>query len=281
MSKCLYCGAEIAEDEKFCAECGQPVKEAAEQPKRKSAAAKSEPKQSRGVDSIIMLITSIALVLFAVFFVAALVFGKPGGSKASASENNLTAWDGTSTAAVADSAGPERIVIKASGSSPASSDDKDDKKDEETAAESEEETEEEAASEPKVNTYLLVEDDCTWEEAYTYCEEFGGHLVTITSEEEYEAVCEVVNGCGLTYLWVGATCDNAGVWEEWITGESFSFDKWYPGEPTGTDGDGTLENCLCMWNVNDSGWTFNDLRNDLISAVPTASGKVGFVIEFE
>ena len=36
-----------------------------------------------------------------------------------------------------------------------------------------------------------------------------------------------------------------------------------------------------MWNVQQSGWTFNDQRNDLLSVLPQVSGKVGYVIEFE
>lgn len=290
MSKCLYCSAELSEGEQFCSACGKPVEapepqEAAEAPKKaskaekaakKSTAAKSEAPQGRQVDSIIMMVTSIALALFAVFFVVSLLFGNTGGSDAADLENNLTAWDGKVTTVGADSAGPESIVIQASGSTSTT-----------TTPEASEESEEAegsgetASGEPKVNTYLLVEDDCTWEEAYEYCAEFGGHLVTITSEEEYAAVCEVIEGCGLTYLWIGATCEEDGTWSEWITGEAWGYENWYPGEPTGTDADGTQENCLCLWNVNDSGWTFNDMRNNLIGAVSSASGDVGFVIEFE
>ena len=36
-----------------------------------------------------------------------------------------------------------------------------------------------------------------------------------------------------------------------------------------------------MWNVEGSGWTFNDQRGDLIAALPSVSGAVGYVIEFE
>lgn len=41
--------------------------------------------------------------------------------------------------------------------------------------------------------YELYEDSVTWEQAKQLCEEKGGHLVTINSEEENDLVYEMIN----------------------------------------------------------------------------------------
>lgn len=75
---------------------------------------------------------------------------------------------------------------------------------------------------------------------------------------------------GLTYLWLGAKLQSdTEEWKQsgWITGEDWTFDNWYPGEPSRQDTDGTKELFLCMWkakyNEEEIGWTFNDQRNDI------------------
>ncbi|MCD8340556.1 MAG: hypothetical protein LUC87_00165 [Clostridiales bacterium] len=138
-------------------------------------------------------------------------------------------------------------------------------------------------------TYEIVAADLSWSEAYEAAMEAGGHLATITSQEEYDAVCALAEESGLKYLWLGAalTTDEM-TWGEdgcWITGEDWTFDVWYPGEPSLADTDGTQEFCLCLWNAAydgvDIGWTFNDQRDNLVEDFPSVSGKVGYVIEFD
>lgn len=136
--------------------------------------------------------------------------------------------------------------------------------------------------------YIVIPADVTWLEAKQACESMGGTLATITSREEFEKVCEQADASGLTYLWLGACLQNASdEWSEatWITGEPWSYTNWYPGEPSKQDADGTLESYLCMWHVkydgNVIGWTFNDQRNDIISVLPKAAGKIGYVCEYK
>ena len=93
---------------------------------------------------------------------------------------------------------------------------------------------------------------------------------------------EMADRSGLTYLWLGAKLQSdTEEWKQagWITGEDWTFDNWYPGEPSRQDADGTKELFLCMWkakyNEEEIGWTFNDQRNDIVGAFPKIAGKVG------
>lgn len=142
--------------------------------------------------------------------------------------------------------------------------------------------------------YEIVVADVTWWEAYQSCLEQGGHLATITSQEEYDRIAAladqtVANGQEhLTYLWIGGKLysDN-DLWgyRSWITGEDWTFECWYPGEPSYLDNDSTLEEYLCLWHAKyqgeEIGWTFNDQRNDIIAVLPNAAGKVGYICEYD
>ena len=81
----------------------------------------------------------------------------------------------------------------------------------------------------------MIAGDLSWEDAKNACEERGGYLATITSEEEYEKISEMADRSGLTYLWLGAKLQSdTEEWKQagWITGEDWTFDNWYPGEPS-------------------------------------------------
>ena len=146
----------------------------------------------------------------------------------------------------------------------------------------------EAAAIEYLHIYEVVAGDLTWEEAAAACEAKGGYLAVITSAEEYEEISGLATDSGLTYLWLGATLrPDFETWGNgsWISGEDWSFEKWYPGEPSKEDSDGTKEYCLCLWNAKyngeDIGWTFNDQRSDLVGSFPNLSGRVGYICEYE
>ena len=146
------------------------------------------------------------------------------------------------------------------------------------AAESPQAASQPAAEPPKPHTYQVVVADVSWEEAKNAAQEAGGYLAVITSQEEFTTIASQAESSGVRYLWLGA--QSSGGQFTWLTGEEFTYQNWYPGEPSGTDSDGTPENYLCMWKVNGV-WSFNDQRNDILSAGVSASGKIGYVIEYE
>ena len=56
-----------------------------------------------------------------------------------------------------------------------------------------------------------------------------------------------------------------------MTGESVDYYVWGSGEPSVTDSDGTPEDYVLLWHT-DSGWIYNDCRNDPAAAYPSVYG---------
>jgi len=78
--------------------------------------------------------------------------------------------------------------------------------------------------------YKIFTEKLSWFDAYTYCNNLGGHLVTITSEEEQTFVETYLNSQNFTSsAWIGAYTD--GVKWQWITDEEFDYTNWLAGEP--------------------------------------------------
>ena len=75
------------------------------------------------------------------------------------------------------------------------------------------------------NRYLFIPKFMRWGEAKAFCEKLGGHLVTITSQEEDEFVASLFKGW--CWFWMGLEVGERG--PEWVTGEPFSY-KNFVGE---------------------------------------------------
>ena len=80
--------------------------------------------------------------------------------------------------------------------------------------------------------YELYNLSLPWAEAYKFCEQKGGHLVTITSSDEQKFVTDnLLSKASKAYIWIGATDSlYEGNWK-WITGETMSYTCWDSGEP--------------------------------------------------
>ena len=75
-----------------------------------------------------------------------------------------------------------------------------------------------SAEEMDGHFYLRVEDKLSWQDARTYCVEKGGHLATISSDDENVFVRKLAKG---RPCWLGASDEKVeGQWE-WVTGEPF------------------------------------------------------------
>ena len=130
--------------------------------------------------------------------------------------------------------------------------------------------------------YELVIGDYSWSEANRDALLKGGHLVTITSQEEMNQIAAMAENAGLKYIWMGGytSVRNNYAYGHWTTGEPFAFAPWYPGEPSRNDLDGVPEFYLIFWNV-EGVWSFNDERDDVAADLATYRGKMGYVIEYE
>ena len=126
--------------------------------------------------------------------------------------------------------------------------------------------------------YGIVAGDYSWTEAEQRAREMGGHLAVIDDAAELEAVSALAGGQGLDYLWIGFyRRDGAFYWVD----NSAGYYAWAPGEPSTRDTDGTLESYGLLMRT-DSGWLYNDTRNDLAALYPAVySGNIGFLIEYD
>ncbi|GAH81638.1 unnamed protein product, partial [marine sediment metagenome] len=77
--------------------------------------------------------------------------------------------------------------------------------------------------------YGLYKQKMTWHEAKRFCEEQGGHLVTITSKRENQLVVKLARKAHRN-VWIGLTDEREeGRWE-WVTGEKVTFTQWMAGQ---------------------------------------------------
>lgn len=137
---------------------------------------------------------------------------------------------------------------------------------------------------PHTSRYEIIAGDVSWTEANNICIANGGHLATITSQEEMDTIVALANASGLKYLWIGgytSVRDNTA-FGHWTTGEPFDYTAWFPGEPSRNDKDGTPEFYLMLWYVQDY-WSWNDQRDDVIrdTNLDYFAGNIGYVCEYE
>ncbi len=132
--------------------------------------------------------------------------------------------------------------------------------------------------------YEVVVADISWSAANAEAIKRGGHLITITSQEEMDMAVKLAEDKKLEFVWMGGytSVRSGAAYGHWITGESFDYQAWYPGEPSRTDNDGADEMYLMLWKIDDK-WSWNDQRNDPIGETKLEyfKGKTGYIIEYE
>ena len=130
------------------------------------------------------------------------------------------------------------------------------------------------------STYQLFIENVTWEEARDLCVERGGHLVTISDADELATVTDLAETYGVSLVWIGFYRGEDGA-IHWVDGEEIDYYIWGDGEPSGHDTDGTAEDYGLLWQT-DSGWIYNDSRNDPISTYPGIySGNIAYICEYD
>lgn len=87
------------------------------------------------------------------------------------------------------------------------------------------------------HTYYLYDrkEITTWEGARSFCEQLGGHLATISSQKENNALHQYIQSRGRNSAYFGYSEKEEGVWE-WVTDEDITYVNWAEGEPNNTSG---------------------------------------------
>lgn len=122
--------------------------------------------------------------------------------------------------------------------------------------------------------YEIVPSMMTWDEAKVYCEQQGGYLACITSQEEYDTVLALAKDSGRKVFWLGGHRDSAGNFA-WVSGEPFAFSAWGPGEP---NNDGGAERCLALFDAQGA-WAWYDTPSTFAGVYK--ADRVAFVLERE
>lgn len=115
--------------------------------------------------------------------------------------------------------------------------------------------------------YEIFRETLTWEEAKAACEAKGGHLATITSQEEQKMI-ESLNAQN-SKLWIGGYKNSAGQWC-WVTGELWKYQNWGDGEPNNSSNVVADESCVAVWPEK-----WNDLANSNVYE------QSGYICEWE
>ena len=118
--------------------------------------------------------------------------------------------------------------------------------------------------------YEVYTNAVDWQTAKRFCEQKGGHLVTITSANENNTIKNNVNGLSNERYWLGLSdIDLQSKWK-WITGESFSYKNWSSGEPNNSAG---IESYAELVTANGE---WNDLRGFACVTL-----NIGFICEYD
>ncbi|GHU55894.1 hypothetical protein FACS1894132_12650 [Clostridia bacterium] len=101
----------------------------------------------------------------------------------------------------------------------------------------------------KGHSYAIFTTKMTWDEAKEFCESKGGHLATITSQEEQEFINNLMNGKPDSYYYLGGSdVEQEGLWR-WVTGETWVYGNWNSGEPNDGSASFPTEDYLgCYYN---------------------------------
>ena len=73
--------------------------------------------------------------------------------------------------------------------------------------------------------YALYDIKLTWTDAQAYCESLGGHLATIRTREEQEAISAIILESDAEAYWLGGRRNDSGTWM-WLDGSEWNFTNW-------------------------------------------------------
>lgn len=83
-----------------------------------------------------------------------------------------------------------------------------------------------AITEYNGHIYALYNEYHSWNGAKNICERFGGHLMTIGSEDEQNVLQTLHNQFDFQFAWLGATdCISEGLWQ-WVDDTEFNYSNW-------------------------------------------------------
>lgn len=132
--------------------------------------------------------------------------------------------------------------------------------------------------------YVVVNESKKWTEAEAECEQSGGHLATITTEEEQQFINRFIENQTMNTYWIGASKTSQG-WK-WVTDEAFSFTNWKKDEPNNERGQEKYLEIYCKtYNSTTNVGQWNDImidgRNGYLDKSFYSTTTIGYICEWE
>ena len=127
----------------------------------------------------------------------------------------------------------------------------------------------------QAQTYTLIKGPYTWHEAKADAETKGGHLATITSEEETNTLLNLFTD-NRVQSWIGLSSVN-GKWV-WVTGEEFQYSKWHPGQPNDWGEDAASLWQWPHWGDESSGRRFSYILETEDAPPPNKDKKLLYTV---
>ncbi|MDY4444226.1 MAG: zinc-ribbon domain-containing protein [Butyricicoccus sp.] len=281
---CKNCGTQLKDEARFCPKCGTPVGVNQQNPDNQDSYTPPQPpapKKWKDSYTIFALIGVFAVAIALGFGAKAILQSKAQDEAAmyAASDETGNSYDDDS---YSDDDSYDENSYDMDGYDDDSYND---------------ETENEAydAAEGGVHRYSYILDDCTWTEAFYRAREQGGYLVRINSREEYDQITRDIERMGYekkqwfigagreyestAYYWID---ENGNVYGDKLNDADYwANSEWLSGEPSFRS-DGVEELYVEIFYSSSMGrWVWNDCADDVIGIVPSYSGKVGYIIEYE
>ena len=100
----------------------------------------------------------------------------------------------------------------------------------------------------------------SWHAAEAVCQEYNGHLASVTSQEQQDAVASLIEAASVSAaVWIGLRSKTADATQHtkdtfaWTDGEAMEFAHWSPGEPDNSES----EECPASYGAQDCGFVGN------------------------
>ena len=133
------------------------------------------------------------------------------------------------------------------------------------------------------HTYQIFENmNLSWNNAKAYCTALGGHLVTITDQNEQTFINAIIKDNPKPNLWIGAERNMDGSYS-WVTGEEFSYNNWKDGVEVNYATEFDVSVVIQTYDTNEEmpTGTWSDISKEGGLASGYSIQEIGFICEWD
>lgn len=133
------------------------------------------------------------------------------------------------------------------------------------------------------HTYQIFENmNLSWNNAKAYCTALGGHLVTITDQNEQTFINAIIKDNPKPNLWIGAERNMDGSYS-WVTGEEFSYNNWINGIEVNYATEFDVSVVIQTYDTNEEmlTGTWSDISKEGGLASGYSIQEIGFICEWD